>query len=67
MTATVLPIQVIEAPETWRTVDFISDLHLQEKDTETFKVWRDYMASTSAGAVFISGDLVVVWGGDDSA
>ena len=60
MTATVLPIQVIEAPETWRTVDFISDLHLQEKDTETFKVWRDYMASTSADAVFILGDLFEV-------
>ncbi len=67
MTATVLPIQVIEAPESWRTVDFISDLHLQEKDTATFKVWQNYMASTSADAVFILGDLFEVWVGDDAA
>lgn len=67
MTATVLPIQVIEAPESWRTVDFISDLHLQEKDTATFKVWQHYMASTSADAVFILGDLFEVWVGDDAA
>ena len=34
MTASVLPLQVFEAPETWRTVDFISDLHLQDKESE---------------------------------
>ena len=43
MTETVLPFQVFEAPETWRTVDFISDLHLQEKETATFEVWQAYM------------------------
>ena len=67
MTATVLPFQVFEAPETWRTVDFISDLHLQEKETATFEVWQAYMQNTTADAVFILGDLFEVWVGDDAA
>ena len=67
MTASVLPLQVFEAPETWRTVDFISDLHLQEKETATFEVWQAYMQNTTADAVFILGDLFEVWVGDDAA
>jgi UDP-2,3-diacylglucosamine hydrolase len=67
MTETVLPFQVFEAPETWRTVDFISDLHLQEKEAATFEVWQAYMQNTTADAVFILGDLFEVWVGDDAA
>ncbi len=67
MTATVLPFQVFDAPETWRTVDFISDLHLQEKEIATFEVWQSYMQNTTADAVFILGDLFEVWVGDDAA
>jgi UDP-2,3-diacylglucosamine hydrolase len=67
MTASVLPLQVFKAPEIWRTVDFISDLHLQEAETATFEVWRAYMQNTSADAVFILGDLFEVWIGDDAA
>ncbi|MEN9831998.1 MAG: UDP-2,3-diacylglucosamine hydrolase [Pseudomonadota bacterium] len=66
MTASVLPLQVFEAPETWRTVDFISDLHLQDKETATFDVWQAYMQNTTADAVFILGDLFEVWVGDDA-
>lgn len=67
MTATVLPFQVFVAPETWRTVDFISDLHLQAKETATFEVWQRFMQNTTADAVFILGDLFEVWVGDDAA
>jgi UDP-2,3-diacylglucosamine hydrolase len=67
MTASVLPLQVFEAPETWRTVDFISDLHLQEKEIATFELWQAYMQNTTADAVFILGDLFEVWVGDDAA
>jgi UDP-2,3-diacylglucosamine hydrolase len=63
----VLPLQVFEAPETWRTVDFISDLHLQENELTTFEVWQAYMQNTTADAVFILGDLFEVWVGDDAA
>ena len=67
MISTLLPLQVFEAPETWRTVDFISDLHLQENETATFEVWQAYMQNTTADAVFILGDLFEVWVGDDAA
>jgi UDP-2,3-diacylglucosamine hydrolase len=66
MTATVLPFQEIKAPEHWRTVEFISDLHLQEKDSATFAIWQSYMQETTADAVFILGDLFEVWVGDDA-
>lgn len=67
MSATVLPYQVFEAPDTWRTVDFISDLHLQEKDPATFLTWQAYMQRTTVDAVFVLGDLFEVWVGDDAA
>ena len=51
----------------WRTVDFISDLHLQPAEPGTFKAWAHYMLRTPADAVFILGDLFEVWVGDDSA
>ncbi len=54
------------APPNWRTVDFISDLHLQSGDATTFEAWQRYMQSTPADAVFILGDLFEVWVGDDA-
>ncbi len=66
MNATVLPFQAIKAPENWRTVDFISDLHLQENEPKTFALWQNYMQETTADAVFILGDLFEVWVGDDA-
>ncbi len=59
------PILELQAPGTWRTVDFISDLHLQASEPATFRAWRHYMSSTPADAVFILGDLFDVWIGDD--
>jgi UDP-2,3-diacylglucosamine hydrolase len=58
--------QVLEAPEHWRTIDFISDLHLQEKEFATFQAWQLFMQHSSADAVFIVGDLFEVWVGDDA-
>lgn len=55
----------LAAPANWRTVDFISDLHLQVEEPATFEAWRRYMAATPADAVFILGDLFEVWVGDD--
>ena len=66
MSATVLPFQELQAPENWRMVDFISDLHLQEQEMATFEVWQTYMQNTTADAVFILGDLFEVWVGDDA-
>ena len=66
MTASVLPLQAFRAPENWRTIDFISDLHLQEQDASTFELWQSFMLNTTADAVFILGDLFEVWVGDDA-
>lgn len=50
----------------WRTVDFISDLHLSEHTPRTFEAWTQYLRDTPADAVFILGDLFEVWVGDDA-
>lgn len=55
----------LHAPSRWRCIDIISDLHLQEADSQTFAVWRHYLEHTAADAVFILGDLFEVWVGDD--
>jgi len=55
----------LQAPPHWRCIDFISDLHLQASEPQTFVAWRDYLNHTTADAVFILGDLFEVWVGDD--
>jgi UDP-2,3-diacylglucosamine hydrolase len=60
-------IEELQAPPAWRSIEFISDLHLQAAEPETFEAWRRYMRETQADAVFILGDLFDVWVGDDAA
>ncbi len=55
------------APPGWRSVDFISDLHMRASEPQTFEAWQAYMDRTRADAVFILGDLFEVWVGDDAA
>lgn len=54
------------APPTWRTLDFISDLHLAEDTPRGFEAWSAYLRGTTADAVFILGDQFEVWVGDDA-
>ncbi|MCW5612538.1 MAG: UDP-2,3-diacylglucosamine diphosphatase [Rubrivivax sp.] len=54
-----------QAPEDWRMVDFISDLHLAEAMPRTFEAWAAHLRHTPADAVVILGDLFEVWVGDD--
>jgi len=58
-------LDTVTAPNHWRTVDFISDLHLQASESATFDAWRAYLAATPCDALFILGDLFEVWVGDD--
>lgn len=60
------PIAELAAAPSWRSVDCISDLHLQAAEPATFEAWRRYMASTPADAVFVLGDLFEAWPGDDA-
>jgi UDP-2,3-diacylglucosamine hydrolase len=62
---TVPPMAELHAPPSWRTVDFISDLHLNADEPATFSAWQHYLQNTPADAVFILGDLFEVWAGDD--
>lgn len=55
----------IHLPQTCRSVDFISDMHLDARQPHTFEAWKHYMQSTLADAIFILGDLFDVWMGDD--
>ncbi len=66
MAATAPQMAELHAPPAWRTVDFISDLHLQAGEPATFSAWQHYLQSTPADAVFILGDLFEVWVGDDA-
>ena len=66
MTATVPRFEELDAPSHWRTVDFISDLHLQAGEPATVAAFTRYLAATDADALFILGDLFEVWVGDDS-
>lgn len=60
------PFPCVQAPSHWRRVDFISDVHLDEREAATFEAWVHYMDHTPADAVFILGDLFEVWVGDDT-
>jgi UDP-2,3-diacylglucosamine hydrolase len=57
---------IVAANAAWRSVEFISDLHLAADMPATFAVLRSYLATTDADAVFILGDLFEVWVGDDA-
>lgn len=57
--------QALIAPGHWRALDFLSDVHLDAGDTDTFDAWQQYLVTTNADALFILGDLFEVWAGDD--
>ncbi len=59
-------VPCVQAQQHWQCVDFISDLHLDAHEPTTFDAWVQYMASTTADALFILGDLFEVWVGDDN-
>ncbi|MDA7415192.1 UDP-2,3-diacylglucosamine diphosphatase [Xenophilus arseniciresistens] len=68
LTQPVLPsFAQLQADAGWRSIEFISDLHLEAGEPATFECWRQYLASSSADAIFILGDLFEVWVGDDAA
>lgn len=60
------PLTVVQAPAHWQRVDFVSDVHLDANEPQTFESWQHYMAHTPADALFILGDLFEVWVGDDT-
>ncbi len=59
------PLTALQAPAHWQTVEFISDLHLHPAEPATVAAWQNYLATSTADAIFILGDLFEVWVGDD--
>ena len=51
MTPTVPRFEELVAPSHWRTVDFISDLHLQASEPATVAAWQNYLRTTPADAL----------------
>ena len=63
---TLPPLYELEADATWRSIEFISDLHLSEAQPRTTAAWTDYLSHSDADAIYILGDLFEVWIGDDA-
>ena len=55
----------LAAPATWQTIDFVADLHLQHDDA-TWQAFAHYVQHTSADAIFLLGDILELWAGDDA-
>jgi len=64
--STVPPVPELHAPAHWRTVEFISDLHLDPSEPATVQAWRNYLDGSTADAIFLLGDIFEVWVGDDA-
>ena len=57
-------IEHIDARE-WSCIDFISDIHLSAQSHDLMRGLETYLKRTEAHAVFILGDLLELWIGDD--
>lgn len=55
-----------DAPDRWRAIDLVSDLHLDAGHPKTFEAWRRELLHTSADAVLLLGDIFEAWVGDDA-
>ncbi|MBS0292703.1 MAG: UDP-2,3-diacylglucosamine diphosphatase [Proteobacteria bacterium] len=66
MQEAVTPMAELQAAPTWRTVDFLADLHLEPAQPATLRALQQYLDQTPADAVFLLGDLFEVWVGDDA-
>lgn len=56
---------ILQAPAHWRSVELLSDVHLQASEPATAAAWLRALQSCRADALFILGDLFEVWVGDD--
>lgn len=62
---TAVPVAQRSLPGHWRSVEFISDIHLSATMPRTAQAFFTYLEHTQADAVFLLGDVFEVWVGDD--
>lgn len=58
--------QLLQAPAHWRSIEVLSDVHLQASEPANFAAWQGALQACQADALFILGDLFEVWVGDDT-
>lgn len=56
----------VHAPPAWRTVEFISDLHLSVATPQALALLLDHLQRSDADAVLLLGDVFEIWIGDDA-
>ena len=54
------------APSGWRSIELLSDVHLQPEEPATFEAWQRAITQSQTDALFMLGDLFEVWVGDDA-
>ena len=59
------PVSHVSVPAQWQTIDFVADLHLQQDDA-TWQAFARYLQQTPADAIFLLGDILELWAGDDA-
>lgn len=57
---------LLRADPAWRSVDFVSDLHLSAAQPRTFDAFAAYLGGSSADALLILGDLFEFWPGESA-
>lgn len=58
-------LSFLKVPADWQTMDFVADLHLQQDDAN-WQAFAAYLEQTPADAVFLLGDVLELWAGDDA-
>lgn len=56
----------LHAPPHWRVIEWWSDVHLQPSAPATFAAWRHHIRHSDADAIFMLGDWLELWVGDDA-
>ena len=59
------PLASLKAPPSWQQIDLLSDLHLSEATPRTVQAFLSYLATSTADAILLLGDVFEVWVGDD--
>ncbi|MFG6448249.1 UDP-2,3-diacylglucosamine diphosphatase [Roseateles sp. BYS180W] len=60
------PLSMLDAAPQWRSIEFVSDLHLCPEMPQTLHSFERYLAHSEADALFLLGDVFEAWVGDDA-
>jgi UDP-2,3-diacylglucosamine hydrolase len=55
-----------DVPAAWRSLEFVSDLHLSPATPRTLEAFETHLRHSAADAIFVLGDLFELWVGDDA-